>query len=101
MRTWIAVGLLVAVVASAMAVAVLKHESRKVFAQLQVANEARDQALTEWSRLQLELASLAELGRIEKTANERLDMQTPAQVQVVVEQRPLMANELSNQAERR
>ncbi|HEY7906393.1 MAG TPA: cell division protein FtsL [Wenzhouxiangella sp.] len=101
MRTWIAVGLLVAVVASAMAVAVLKHESRQAFAQLQMANETRDQALTEWSRLQLELASLAELGRIEKTAIEELNMNSPTQTQVVVEQRLLMAKELLNQEGRR
>ena len=93
MRLWIASGLLVAVVLSAMAVAVLKHESRQAFAQLQAANETRDQALTEWSRLQLELASLAELGRIEQTAMDRLNMQAPAETRVVIEQRSLMANE--------
>lgn len=101
MRTWIAVGLLVVVVASAMTVAVLKHESRQTFAQLQMANETRDQALTEWSRLQLELASLAELGRIEKAAIERLDMQTPRQTQVIIEQRILMANDLLHREGRR
>lgn len=76
--------LLVAVVGSAMALVVLKHESRKAFGQLQVANEARDEALTEWSRLQLELASLAELGRIERTAKSQLRMQAPEKTQVVV-----------------
>lgn len=101
MRTWIAVGLLVSVVASAMTVAVLKHESRQAFAQLQMANETRDRALTEWSRLQLELASLAELGRIEKTAIERLEMETPTQTQVIIEQRNLMASEVLNRERRR
>ncbi len=101
MRVWIAVGLLVAVVASAMAVAVLKHESRQAFAQLQVANEARDQALTEWSRLQLELASLAELGRIEQAAIEQLKMQTPTETRVVIEQRTMMADGTSGREGKR
>lgn len=90
MRLWLALALLLAVVASAMALVVLKHESRKAFTQLQVANEARDDALTEWSRLQLELASLAELGRIERTAKTQLNMQSPARTEVVVAQ-PLTA----------
>jgi len=69
--------LLLAVIASAMAVVVLKHDARKAFSQLQASNETRDQALTEWSRLQLELASLAELGRIEQTAKTTLNMAEP------------------------
>ena len=85
MMRWLSlIGLLLAVVGSAMGVVVLKHESRKVFGQLQVANEARDAALTEWSRLQLELASLAELGRIERTAKNQLDMASPTRTEVVV-----------------
>lgn len=86
MRLWMTLALLVAVVGSAMALVVLKHESRKAFTQLQVANEARDDALTEWSRLQLELASLAELGRIERTAKSQLNMQSPAKTEVVIAQ---------------
>lgn len=87
MRWWAPVLLVIAVVASAMAVAVLQHEARQAFTQLQVANEARDEALTEWSRLQLELASLAELGRVERTAKNQLNMKAPENTQVVVEQR--------------
>lgn len=86
MRLWLTLALLLAVVGSAMALVVLKHESRKSFTQLQVANEARDDALTEWSRLQLELASLAELGRIERTAKSQLRMQSPAKTEVVIAQ---------------
>lgn len=78
--------LLLAVIASAMAVVVLKHDARKAFSQLQASNETRDQALTEWSRLQLELASLAELGRIEQTAKTTLNMAEPARTQVVIKQ---------------
>lgn len=101
MRLWIASGLLIAVVLSAMAVAVLTHESRKVFAELQAANETRDQALTEWSRLQLELASLAELGRVEQTAIDQLNMQAPAETRVVIQQRTTMARETRTQREPR
>jgi len=83
-RLGITLLLLVAVVASAMALVVSKHESRKAFGQLQLANETRDEALTEWSRLQLELASLAELGRVERAAKSQLNMSSPQTTQVVV-----------------
>ena len=84
-QTLALVFLMVAVIASAMAVTVLKHDARKAFSQLQASNETRDDALTEWSRLQLELASLAELGRVEATAKQALNMAQPQRTQVVIE----------------
>lgn len=86
MRVGLVAVLLVAVIGSAMAVVVLKHDARKAFGQLQASNETRDQAMTEWSRLQLELASLAELGRIEQTATTTLNMTPPERTQVVIQQ---------------
>jgi cell division protein FtsL len=88
MRFIVVMILAIAVVGSAMGVTVLKHDARQTFAALQVANETRDQALTEWSRLQLELASLAELGRVERAAKAELNMGSPQKTEVVIEMPP-------------
>ena len=96
MRSVIVIVLVIAVVSSAMGVAVLRHEARQTFAELQVANEARDDALTEWSRLQLELASLAELGRVERAAMDQLKMTTPRHTEVILENMPTPIDEVIN-----
>jgi cell division protein FtsL len=85
MIRWLLFALLLAgVLASAVSVVVLRHESRQLFAALQVAETERDQARVEWSRLQLEQAWLAETGRIERQAGEQLEMHRPARVGILV-----------------
>jgi cell division protein FtsL len=85
MIRWLLFALLLAgVLASAVSVVVLRHESRQLFAALQVAESERDQARVEWSRLQLEQAWLAETGRIERQAGEQLDMRRPDRVGILV-----------------
>ncbi len=79
--------LLISLMASAMGIVVLRHESRQLFGALQAAAADRDVASVEWSRLQLEQAWLAETGRVEREARERLNMQRPGQVGILVEQR--------------
>lgn len=79
--------LLMSLLASAIGVVVLRHESRQLFGALQMAATDRDRASMEWSRLQLEQAWLAETGRVEREARERLNMQRPAQIGILVEQR--------------
>lgn len=69
---------------SAVGVVTLRHESRQLFAALQEAASERDQARTEWSRLQLEQAWLAEAGRVEREARERLDMRLPETTGILV-----------------
>lgn len=86
MIRWIMFGLLTsALLASAIAVVVMRHESRQLFRALQVVEVERDQANVEWSRLQLEQAWLAEAGRIEREAREKLNMQRPVRVGILVE----------------
>lgn len=86
MIRWILFAVLMsALLASAIGVVVMRHESRQLFRALQEVEVERDQANVEWSRLQLEQAWLAEAGRIEREAREQLNMQRPARVGILVE----------------
>lgn len=78
--------LMLGLVSSAIGVISLRHESRQLFRSLQVVAADRDAISVEWSRLQLEQAWLAETGRVEREARERLNMQRPAQLGILVEQ---------------
>ncbi len=76
--------LVVAVFTSAIAVIEARHESRKLFVQLQLAERQRDLMNEEWGRLQLEQATWATHGRIERLAREKLDMIVPASDSIVL-----------------
>lgn len=76
--------LLLAVVSSAVGVVFLRHESRQLFVALQSAQEERDAARVEWSRLQLEQAWLGDAGRVERLAREQLDMAVPEDTGILV-----------------
>jgi len=67
-----------AVVASAIAVVEVKHQTRSLFVNLEAAYQARDQLNTEWSRLRLEQGALATHSRVERLARESLQMRQPA-----------------------
>lgn len=73
-----------AVLASAIGVVVLRHESRQLFVSLQEAESERDEARVEWSRLQLEQAWLGDAGRVESQAREQLQMESPEDVRILV-----------------
>jgi cell division protein FtsL len=62
---------------SSLAVVYSKHQSRKLFVELDVLKNQRDEMNVEWGRLQLEQSTLATPGRIERTAKEQLGMVTP------------------------
>ncbi len=70
--------------ATALGVVWTRHESRSHFVELQALNAERDELNIEWGRLQLEQATWAEASRIERLARDELNMQTPAQDDVVV-----------------
>jgi cell division protein FtsL len=80
------VGILMSlVIASAIAVVYSKHQSRKLFVELQGLKTQRDELEIEWGRLQLEQSTWATHGRIERLARERLRMRLPpAQSSVLV-----------------
>lgn len=69
---------------TALGVVYSKHQSRKLFVQLQALNEVRDELNVEWGRLQLEQSTWATHGRIEKIANNRLKMRIPSPGEVVL-----------------
>lgn len=80
----IVVLLAVVVLASSLGVVYAKHQSRKLFVELDVLKKKRDDMNVEWGRLQLEQSTLATHGRIEHTAKKRLGMETPEYEQVLI-----------------
>jgi len=65
-------------VLSALLVVVAKHESRKLFVELQGLERVRDELNVNWGRLKLESGYLASHDRIRDEAVRRLGMDRPA-----------------------
>ena len=78
--------LALALVATALGVIWSRHQSRKVFVELQALEYERDELNVEWGRLQLEQATWAETGRVEQLARGQLGLvaKDPGQVVVIV-----------------
>lgn len=76
--------LIVVVLSSALAVVYAKHQSRKLFVQLNELQQQRDAMNVEWGQLQLELSTWATNGRIEQVARQRLRMTNVNFDQVVI-----------------
>ncbi len=76
--------LAIAVLFSGMAVALVKYESRKLFTEMEKLRMQRDELAVDWSRLQIELATWAEQGRVKTEAVERLQMRAPQLVDMKV-----------------
>jgi len=69
--------LAVAVMASAIASVYAKHESRKLFTELQSLSTERDEMEVEWGKLQIEQSTWSTYGRVEQLAREQMDMRVP------------------------
>ncbi|MDX1454251.1 MAG: cell division protein FtsL [Gammaproteobacteria bacterium] len=76
--------LLVANVATALLVVGARHENRREFIVMQGLQAERDELEVDWGRLQLEQSAWATHGRIEQLAREQLNMQIPAEADIVV-----------------
>lgn len=76
--------LLVAVVASAIAVVQSTHLTRQAHSELRELERQRDQLQVEWSRLLLERGTLASHDRIKELAVNRLQMGTPDAANLLV-----------------
>lgn len=76
--------LALAVFASSLGVVYAKHESRKLFVELDLLKKSRDEMNVQWGRLQLEQSTLATHGRIEERAEKRLGMVTPEFEQIFI-----------------
>ena len=75
-------------VLSAMALIYTKHESRKLFVELEQLTHERDELNIEWGRLQIEQSTWAQHARIEQVATEDLALVRPAATEVFVIERP-------------
>jgi len=73
----IIVALFIAVMASAIAGVYAKHESRKLFTELQKLSNQRDQMEVDWGRLQIEQSTWSTYGRVEQLAREQMRMTMP------------------------
>lgn len=69
--------LMLAVLASALAVVYMRHEGRKLFIDLQALQQVRDDMDVEWGQLQLEQSTWATHSRIDPIAREQLGMAVP------------------------
>jgi cell division protein FtsL len=71
------------VLGSAVLLIYSKHQSRKLFVELQQLKYQVDGLNTEWSQLQLEQSAWSGHGRIERIARDRLSMVMPNPDEVV------------------
>ncbi len=69
--------LALAVMATAVAVIDSKHQSRRLFVELQQLGDERDRLEVQWGRLRLEQGAWSTHGRIEKVARESLGLRLP------------------------
>ncbi len=81
-KYWLAL-LLTMVLGSALTVIYVKHESRVLFAELRHIQKQQDQAVIQWSRLQLQNSTLATHSNVEAQARKTLKMRLPETVQLV------------------
>ena len=76
--------LMVLAVFSALGVVYTRHESRQHSVELGRLENQRDAFITEWSRLQLEQAVLADAGTVEPKARAELGMKPPESSRILV-----------------
>jgi cell division protein FtsL len=80
--------LLLLVMVTALGVVYAKHQSRRLFVELQKQQHLSDEMMVEWGRLKLEESAWSSDGRIDQIARNKLDMYIPkADAVVVVETR--------------
>jgi len=75
-------------VMSALALVYTKHESRKLFIDLEALNSERDKLNIEWGQLQIEQSTWATHARIERVAAEDLSLSRPKPTEVYVIEKP-------------
>ena len=74
-------------VMSAIALIYTKHESRKLFVELERLTTERDELNIEWGQLQIEQSTWATLARIERVAAEELSLTRPKATEIYVIER--------------
>ena len=84
MTRFLAAIVLLAVVATAIAVVYERYRHRQLFVELTRLERERDELNVEFGRLQLEQATWAQANRIDQVARERLGMKFPESDDIVV-----------------
>jgi cell division protein FtsL len=74
-------------VTSAIALVYTKHESRKLFVELEQLTTERDQLNIEWGQLQIEQSTWATHARIERVALEELSLVRPKSTEIYLIER--------------
>ena len=74
-------------VLSALALIYAKHESRKLFVELEQLTAERDELNIEWGQLQIEQSTWATHARIERVAQEELSLARPESTEIYVIER--------------
>ena len=74
-------------VVSALALVYTKHESRKLFVELEQLTDERDELNIEWGQLQIEQSTWATHARIEQVATDDLQLMRPATTEIFVIER--------------
>ncbi len=74
-------------VVSALALVYTKHESRKLFVELEQLTDERDELNIEWGQLQIEQSTWATHARIEQVATDDLQLRRPATTEIFVIER--------------
>ena len=74
-------------VLSALAIVYTKHESRKLFIELEALTHERDRLNIEWGQLQIEQSTWATHARIEQVANDDLSLVRPDPSEIYVIER--------------
>jgi cell division protein FtsL len=84
MRLLFQYGFYIAIFVSALQVVITRHETRRLFVELQALERTHDELNEEWGRLQLEQSTWAINDRIETFARTELGMKMPEQSSVVL-----------------
>ena len=74
-------------VLSGLALVYTKHESRRLFVELEGLTHARDELNIEWGQLQIEQSTWAQHARIEQVATDDLSLMRPATTDIFVIER--------------
>ena len=75
-------------VISAIALVYTKHESRRLFVELELLTRQSDELNIEWGQLQIEQSTWAQHARIEQVATEELSLLRPSTADIFVIERP-------------
>jgi cell division protein FtsL len=75
-------------VLSSIALVYTKHESRKLFVELEELTHERDDLNIEWGQLQIEQSTWATHARIERVATDDLSLSRPETSEIYVIERP-------------